>query len=44
MTGVTRNQDQDSADLSDEQLPRELPKRAKAGGMKLTGEVACQCG
>jgi hypothetical protein len=40
MTDVTEDRDQDSAELSaaDEQLLRELTERARAGGLKLTGE------
>jgi transposase-like protein len=40
MTDVTENRDQDGAGLSaaDEQLLRELTERARAGGLKLTGE------
>src|SRR5437899_7799460 len=40
MTNVTTGQDQDVAELSaaDEQVLRELTERARAGGMKLTGE------
>jgi putative transposase len=40
MTNVTTNQDQDGLGLSaaDEQLVRELTERARAGGLKLTGE------
>jgi putative transposase len=40
MTNVTTGQDQDAAELSaaDEQVLRELTERARAGGMKLTGE------
>ena len=40
MTNVTTGQDQDAAELSaaDEQVLRELTERARAGGLKLTGE------
>src|SRR5246500_2097222 len=40
MTNATNGQDRDGADLSaaDEQLLRELTERARAGGLKLTGE------
>src|SRR5437763_10826234 len=40
MTNVTTGQDQDVAELSaaDEQVLRELTERARAGGLKLTGE------
>ena len=40
MTDVTENRDQAGAELSaaDEQLLRELTERARAGGLKLTGE------
>jgi putative transposase len=40
MTDVTEDRDQDSAELSaaGEQLVRELTERARAGGLKLTGE------
>ncbi len=40
MTDVTTSQDRDGAGLSaaDEQLLRELTERARAGGLKLTGE------
>src|SRR6188508_586593 len=40
MTNVTTGQDHDAAELSaaDEQVLRELTERARAGGMKLTGE------
>jgi putative transposase len=40
VTDVTNRQDQDGAELSaaDEQLLRELTERARAGGLKLTGE------
>ena len=40
MTDVTEGRDQDGAELSaaDEQLLRELTERARAGGLKLTGE------
>ena len=40
MTSVTTGQDQDVAELSaaDEQVLRELTERARAGGLKLTGE------
>src|SRR5205814_1377077 len=40
MTNVTTGEDQDVAKLSaaDEQLVRELTGRARAGGLKLTGE------
>ena len=40
MTSVTTGQDQDVAELSaaDEQALRELTGRARAGGLKLTGE------
>ena len=40
MTDVTTGQDQDVAELSaaDEQVLRELTERARAGGLKLTGE------
>ena len=40
MTSVTTGQDQDVAELSaaDEQALRELTERARAGGLKLTGE------
>ena len=40
MTDVTTGQNQDGAALSaaDEQLLRELTERARAGGLKLTGE------
>src|SRR6201989_2190837 len=40
MTNVTTSQDQDVAELSaaDEQVLRELTERARAGGLKLTGE------
>src|SRR5690242_13231835 len=40
MTDVTTDRGQDEADLSaaDEQLLRELTERARAGGLKLTGE------
>ena len=40
MTNVTTGQDQDVAELSaaDEQALRELTERARAGGLKLTGE------
>ena len=40
MTDVTTGQDQDAAELSaaDEQVLRELTERARAGGLKLTGE------
>jgi putative transposase len=40
VTDVTRQQDRDGAALSaaDEQLLRELTERARAGGLKLTGE------
>jgi len=40
VTDVTRSQDQDRPELSaaDEQLLRELTERARAGGLKLTGE------
>ena len=41
MTGVTTGQGEDGAELSavDEQVLRELTERARAGGLKLTGEV-----
>ena len=40
MTKVTTSQDQDVAELSatDEQVLRELTERARACGLKLTGE------
>src|SRR5438270_10431722 len=40
MTDVTTGQEQDVAELSaaDEQVLRELTERARAGGLKLTGE------
>ena len=40
MTDVTEGRDVDGAELSaaDEQLLRELTERARAGGLKLTGE------
>jgi hypothetical protein len=40
VTDVTNQQDQDGAEFSaaDEQLLRELTERARAGGLKLTGE------
>src|SRR5690242_19449138 len=40
MTNVTTSQEQDVAELSaaDEQVLRELTERARAGGLKLTGE------
>src|ERR1700746_2635588 len=40
MTNVTTGQDQDAAELSaaDEQVLRELTERARAGGLRLTGE------
>ena len=40
MTDVTASQDKGGAELSaaDEQLLRELTERARAGGLKLTGE------
>ena len=40
MTDVTQDRDRDGAELSaaDEQLLRELTERARAGGLKLTGE------
>jgi transposase-like protein len=40
MTSATNGQDRDGADLSaaEEQLLRELTERARAGGLKLTGE------
>ena len=40
MTDVTTSQGRDEAELSaaDEQLLRELTERARAGGLKLTGE------
>jgi len=40
MTDVTTDQDQAELELSaaDEQLVRELTERARAGGLKLTGE------
>ena len=40
MTGVTRDRDQDGIELSaaDEQLLRELTERARADGLRLTGE------
>src|SRR5271157_1173326 len=40
MTDVTENRDQAGAELSaaDEQVLRELTERARAGGLKLTGE------
>ena len=40
MTDVTQNRGQDGAELSaaDEQLLCELTERARAGGLKLTGE------
>src|SRR5690348_17228661 len=40
MTDVTTDQDQAQVELSaaDEQLLRELTERARAGGLKLTGE------
>jgi putative transposase len=40
MTDVTEDRDQAGAELSaaDEQLLRELTERARAGGLKLTGE------
>src|SRR6201986_2575680 len=40
MTNVTTGRDQDVAELSaaDEQVLRELTARARAGGLKLTGE------
>src|ERR1700748_2838145 len=40
MTDVTTDRGQDEADLSaaDEQVLRELTERARAGGLKLTGE------
>src|ERR1700748_67465 len=40
MTDVAEDRDQDGAELSaaDEQLLRELTERARAGGLKLTGE------
>ena len=40
MTDVANGQEQDGAELSgaDEQLLRELTERARAGGLKLTGE------
>jgi hypothetical protein len=40
MSDVTTDQDQDAAELAaaDEQLLRELTERARAGGLKLTGE------
>ena len=40
MTDVTEDRDQDRAELSaaDEQVLRELTERARAGGLKLTGE------
>ena len=46
MTDVTGDRDQDGVELSaaDEQLLRELTERARAGGLKLTGEVACWAG
>src|SRR5262250_1813006 len=40
MSDVTQDRDQDGAGLSaaDEELLRELTERARAGGLKLTGE------
>ena len=40
MTDVTEDRDQAGAELSaaDEQVLRELTERARAGGLKLTGE------
>src|SRR5271170_2043860 len=40
VTDVTNGESQDAAELSaaDEQLLRELTERARAGGLKLTGE------
>ena len=40
MTDVTQDRGQDGAELpaADEQLLRELTERARAGGLKLTGE------
>jgi len=40
MTDVTMNRSADDPEFSaaDEQLPRELTERARAGGLKLTGE------
>ena len=40
MTDVTQDRDQAGAELSaaDEQVLRELTERARAGGLKLTGE------
>ena len=40
MTDVTKDQDQAELELSaaDEQLVRELTERARAGGLRLTGE------
>ena len=40
MTDVTQDRSQDGAELSeaDEQVLRELTERARAGGLKLTGE------
>ena len=42
MTDVTKSQDREQPELSaaDEQLLRELTERARAGGLKLTGEGA----
>src|SRR5205809_3098419 len=44
MTNVTTGQEQDVAELSaaDEQVLRELTERARAGGLKLTGEGGLQ--
>ena len=43
MTDVTGNRDQAEPGLSaaDEQLLRELTERARADGLKLTGEAGC---
>jgi hypothetical protein len=43
VTDATTSQDQEPAELSpaDEQVLRELAERARTGGLKLTGEVAC---
>jgi hypothetical protein len=40
MTGLTRDRDQDGIELSpaDEQLLRELTERARADGLRLTGD------
>ena len=38
MTDVTNSQDQPELSAADEQVMRELTERARAGGLRLTGE------